>query len=38
VDREPLILYGELKTRGHAFRADKQDDACFRVLIQRGAD
>lgn len=35
VDREPLILYGELKTRGHAFRADKQDDACFRVVIQR---
>jgi uncharacterized protein (DUF2249 family) len=36
VDRDPLILYSELKARGHAFQADKQADGSFRVLIQRG--
>lgn len=36
VDREPLILYSELKARGHGFEADRQADGGFRVLIRRG--
>ncbi len=34
VDREPLILYSELRQRGHAFQADKQPDGGYRVLIR----
>ena len=34
VDREPLILYSELRQRGHAFQADKQPDGAYRVLIR----
>lgn len=37
VDREPLILYSELKTRGHTFRAEALSGGDFRVLIRRSA-
>ncbi len=33
-DREPLILYGELRQRGHTFQADKRSDGSYRVLIR----
>lgn len=35
VDREPLLLYRELRQRGHDFVADKQDDGSYRVRIRR---
>jgi uncharacterized protein (DUF2249 family) len=34
VDREPLILYNELRQRGHSFQPDKQPDGSYRVLIR----
>ncbi len=34
-DREPLILYGELRQRGHTFQAEKRSDGSYRVLICR---
>jgi uncharacterized protein (DUF2249 family) len=35
VDREPLLLYRELRQRGHDFVADKQADGGYRVQIRR---
>jgi len=35
VDREPLLLYDELRQRGHDFVTDKQDDGSYRVRMRR---
>lgn len=36
VDREPLLLYDELRQRGHDFLADRRSDGSYRVRICRG--
>jgi uncharacterized protein (DUF2249 family) len=35
VDREPLLLYGELRQRGYDFVVDKQESGVYRVRIRR---
>jgi uncharacterized protein (DUF2249 family) len=36
-DRDPLLLYPELETRGHLARCEKRGAGDYRVLIRRGA-
>lgn len=35
VDREPRLLYDELRKRGHEFVANKQNDGSYRVRMRR---
>ena len=36
-DRDPLLLYPELQTRGHRAQCEKRGPSEYRVLIRRGA-